>query len=90
MNAAAGYQQPLFNSAPLPAHHSNYTPLQEQVLSAIRELDNGANIDGVKMNDLAYRLRGVASELDIRSCVDALMNDSVIYTTSDDDTFKMS
>ena len=83
-------QQPLYNSAPLPAQPSMYSPLQEEVLQTLRALDNGTNIDGVKFQDVAFKLRGRASELDIRACVDTLLNDSVVYTTSDEDTFKLS
>jgi hypothetical protein len=59
-------------------------------LSIIRDLDNGVQIDGARFQDIAFKLRGMASELDVRSCIDALMNDSAIYTTVDEDTFKIS
>jgi hypothetical protein len=78
------------SAAPLPAQTSHYTPLQEQVLGTLRALDNGTHLDGVKFQDLAYKLRGSASDMDIRNCLNALMNESAVYTTSDDDTFKLS
>ena len=85
-----GAQQPLYNSNPLPDQPSMYSPLQEQVLQNVKALDNGANIDGVKFQDIVFKMRGVASELDIRACLDTLYNDGRIYTTSDDDTFKLT
>ena len=69
---------------------SKYSGLQERVLKSIRDMDNGMNVDGVKFSDLSYRMRGEATPLDIRSALDTLINESAIYTTTDDDTFKVS
>ena len=74
----------------MPAVSNNLSPLQNQVYSVLKELDNGMNMDGVKLHDVAFKMRGVASESDVRSCLDILMNESMIYSTVDDETFKLS
>ena len=56
----------------------------------MRELDNGSCIDGVPVESLVHVLRGRGTELDVRSAVDSLANDSLIYSTTDDETFKVS
>jgi hypothetical protein len=80
----------LYSSVPLPAAPSNYSPFVQLVLDTMKNLDNGTYIDGVTIESLAHVLRGRGTEMDVRSAVDTLANDSLVYSTTDDETFKVS
>lgn len=80
----------MYSSVPLPAAPSNYSPFVQMVLDTMRELDNGSCIDGVTIDSMVHVLRGRGTELDVRSALDTLANDSLIYSTTDDETFKVS
>ncbi len=83
-------QQGLYGNNLLPSNTSHYSPLQQQVLSTLKTLDNGAHVDGVKFEDVCFALRGLATDQDIKQVLDFFMNESLVYTTCDDETFKVS
>jgi hypothetical protein len=56
----------------------------------MRGLDNGSCIDGVTIESVVHVLRGRGTEMDVRAAVDTLANDSLVYSTTDDETFKVS
>lgn len=80
----------LYSSVPLPAAPSNYSPFVQLVLDTMRGLDNGSCIDGVTIESVVHVLRGRGTEMDVRAAVDTLANDSLVYSTTDDETFKVS
>lgn len=73
-----------------PINIKRYQGHDDQVLQMIRQAEDSNPMDGARLHDLVYKLRGEMSEMDVRSVVDKLMESSAIYTTVDDETFKCS
>ncbi|KAL5038297.1 Replication factor A protein 2 [Batrachochytrium dendrobatidis] len=68
------------------SNDSMFTPIQSEILNFARE--HQASVEGMAIKDLIFRMRGRASESQIREEVQFLSNEGHIYSTLDDDHFK--